>query len=103
MSLDRKKTFRLFVETAASDGPDDRWYRSLKAALRGFATLEDKWKPDAWIIEYREQPHFGGIPVVRNVVHVRYGERVDEHEDEDEDGGGCGYRDGRGERDGGGD
>ena len=78
MSLDRKKTFRLFVETHVGDGPEDRWYRSLKAALRGFDALDDDWKPGAWIIEYREQPHFGGIPVVRNVVHMRYGERVEE-------------------------
>jgi hypothetical protein len=82
MNLDRKKTFRLFVETGATDGPEDRWYRTLRAALRGFEGLDDDWKPDAWIIEYHEQPSFGGIQVVRNIVHMRYGERVEELEDE---------------------
>jgi hypothetical protein len=76
-----KETFRLFLADA-EDAPPDRWFGSLKAALRAADRLDDRWKNLAWIIEYQDQPSFGGIPVVRDVVHMRYGVRVHQPEDE---------------------
>ncbi len=71
--LGRDKRFRLFVVDVA-DAPPDAWFGSLKAALRAHDTLDERWRSHAWIIEYGEQPRFGGIPVVRDVVHMRDGE-----------------------------
>ncbi|MGE5229245.1 MAG: hypothetical protein ACM3MJ_05950 [Deltaproteobacteria bacterium] len=71
--LQRDKRFRLFIADAA-DAPPDRWFGSLKAALRAFDQSDARWKHLAWIIEYQEEPRFGGIPVARDVVHMRYGE-----------------------------
>ena len=71
--LQRDKRFRLFIADA-DDAPPDRWFGSLKAALRAFDQLDERWKRHAWIIEYQEEPRFGGIPVARDVVHVRHGE-----------------------------
>jgi hypothetical protein len=71
--LQRDKRFRLFIADA-DDAPPDRWFGSLKAALRAFDQLDERWKRHAWIIEYQEEPRFGGIPVTRDVVHVRHGE-----------------------------
>jgi hypothetical protein len=81
--LSRKKPFRLFiVETEdappAADAPPDQWFSSLSTALRGADRLDALWKAQAWIIEYADQPSFGGIPVVRDVVHMRNGVRVDD-------------------------
>ncbi len=75
-ALRRGKPFRLFVSSDAPDKPPDRWFRSLKAALRAFNALRDEWRGSAWIIEYRDQPTIGGIPLVRNVVYVEHGRRV---------------------------
>jgi hypothetical protein len=72
----RKKPFRLFIADA-QDGPPDRWFGSLAAALRAADRLDQPWKSRAWIIEYADQPSFGGIPVVRDVVHMRDGARVE--------------------------
>lgn len=75
----RKADIRLFVDTPDSLGaPADRWFRSLPDALRAFDAMEARWKPSAWIIEYHDQPTYGGISLVRNVVHVREGRPVDE-------------------------
>ena len=60
--LQRDKRFRLFIADA-DDAPLDRWFGSLKAALRAFDQLDERWKRHAWIIEYQEEPRFGGIPV----------------------------------------
>lgn len=73
--LGREKRFRLFVADVA-DAPPDVWFGSLKAALRAYDRLDGCWKGHAWIIEYGEQPRFGGIPVVRDIVHLRNGERT---------------------------
>jgi hypothetical protein len=70
-----KKTFRLFMADA-EDAPPDVWFSSLHAALRAADRLDERWKGLAWIIEYEDQASFGGIPVVRDVVHMRYGVRV---------------------------
>jgi len=75
--LQRTKRFRLFVADA-EDAPPDRWYGSLKAALRAFDHLDERWKGLAWIIEYHDEPRFGGIPVTRDIVHLRHGERTDD-------------------------
>jgi hypothetical protein len=64
----------LFVDVTATGAPADRWFRSLPAAFRGFRRLDDRWKPSAWIIEYHQLPVIGGIPTVRNVVHLQHGE-----------------------------
>jgi len=82
LSLRRGKPFRLFVDSSFDDHPLDRWFRSLPGALRGFRALDDQWKPRAWIIEYHDQEIVGGIPTVRNVVHMRNGRRVDERRDD---------------------
>jgi hypothetical protein len=80
----KKKPFRLFIveaedaPPAAADAPPDRWFGSLAAALRAADRLDEPWKSQAWIIEYADQPSFGGIPVVRDVVHMRNGVRVDD-------------------------
>ena len=71
----RRKPFRLFV-AGAENAPPDRWFASLEAALQAAEALDERWRSLAWIIEYQEQPSFGGIPVVRDVVHLRDGERV---------------------------
>jgi hypothetical protein len=78
--LREKKTFRLFMADAADadDAPPDEWFGSLRAALRAADRLDERWKSQAWIIEYQDQPSFGGIPVVRDVVHMRYGARVEQ-------------------------
>jgi hypothetical protein len=73
----RQRNLRLFVDSGSSDEPDDRWFASLTAALSGFRRLDDRWKPYAWIIEYHEQHVIGGIPTVRNVVHLRRGKRIE--------------------------
>jgi hypothetical protein len=78
--LPRKKAdkrFRLFIADA-EDAPPDHWYSSLKAALRAFDDLEERWKRLAWIIEYQEEPSLGGIPLARDVVHLRYGVRTED-------------------------
>jgi len=49
--------------------------------LRDFERLDDRWKPHAWIIEYQEEPTFGGIPLARNVVHLRDGRPADDSDD----------------------
>ena len=77
--LQKEKRFRLFI-VDGEDAPPDRWFGSLEAALRAAARLDEPWKSRAWIIEYGGQPSFGGIPVVRDVVHMRDGERVDDPE-----------------------
>jgi hypothetical protein len=74
-SRQKKKPFRLFVADVPG-APPDRWFGSLDAALRAAAELDEPWKDRAWIIEYVDQPSFGGIPVVRDVVHMRDGERT---------------------------
>jgi hypothetical protein len=74
--------FRLFIADAA-DAPADRWFGSLKAALRAFDRLDERWKPLAWIIEQHNEPTFGGIPVTRDVVHLRYGVRTEESNAQD--------------------
>ena len=71
----REGGFRLFV-AGVEGGPPDRWFRSLDAALRAAAGLDEPWRSHAWVIEYADQPSFGGIPVVRDVVHLRDGVRV---------------------------
>ncbi len=73
----RDKRFRLFVACGDETAPPDRWFGSRRAALRAFDGLRDEWKPSAWVIEYREHhgATVGGIPIVRNVVHIRHGER----------------------------
>jgi len=81
--LQRRRPFRLFIADAggAPPGPDvppDRWFGSLDAALRAAARLDERWRSRAWIIEYADQPSFGGIPVVRDVVHMREGVPVAE-------------------------
>jgi hypothetical protein len=73
-ALRGRRNFRLFVDSGSASEPSDRWFRSLRAALRAFDALDDEWKPFAWIIEYQGQPVVGGIPVVRNVVHIRRGQ-----------------------------
>jgi hypothetical protein len=71
----RDPTIRLFVDAAGRDDePPDRWFRALRDALRAFDALEERWKPFAWIIEYRDQDFVGGIPTVRNIVHLSYGQ-----------------------------
>jgi len=79
--LQRDKPFRLFV-ASAEDAPPDRWFGSLKAALRAAGQLDERSRSLAWIIEYRGGPRLGGIPVVRDVVHMSNGVRVDETEAE---------------------
>lgn len=76
-SLRREKRFRLFVADAEG-APPDAWFASLKAALRAFHGLDARWQSHAWIIEYGDGPRFGGIPVVRDVVHLRNGEPAGE-------------------------
>ncbi len=75
----KDKRFRLFI-VEAEDALPDRWFGSLSAALDAAARLDEPWRSRAWIIEYGGQPSFGGIPVVRDVVHLRDGERVDDAE-----------------------
>ena len=77
--LGKRKSFRLFV-TDAEDAPPDRWFASLTEALRAAERLDEPWKSRAWIIEYQDQPSFGGIPVVRDVVHMRDGVRAEDAE-----------------------
>jgi hypothetical protein len=73
-----KGDFRLFiVADDAEEAPDDRWFRSLPDALRAFDGLQERWRSRAWIIEYHDQPTFGGISVVRNAVHMRDGQRTE--------------------------
>ena len=79
-----EKPFRLFV-AGAEDAPPDEWFGSLRAALRAADRLDERWRSLAWIIEYQGQPSFGGIPVVRDVVHMRDGVRV-EHPDAESQG-----------------
>jgi hypothetical protein len=74
-----KQTFRLFFADA-DDAPPERWFGSLRDALRAAERLDERWRAFAWIIEYQDQPSFGGIPVVRDVVHMRYGARVEQPE-----------------------
>lgn len=80
--LHGRRDFRLFVDSGSDDGPEDRWFGSLSAALRAFRALDDRWKPHAWIIEYHDQPVIGGIQVVRNVVHIQRGKRVEKASEE---------------------
>jgi hypothetical protein len=75
--LKGEERFRLFIADA-EDAPPDRRYSSLKAALRAFDGLDERWKRLAWIIEYQEEPSLGGIPLARDVVHVRYGVRTED-------------------------
>jgi hypothetical protein len=74
-----ERPFRLFVADA-EDAPPDRWFGSLGTALRAAARLDERWRAHAWIIEYGGQPSFGGIPVVRDVVHMRDGVPVTDAE-----------------------
>ena len=81
--LQKKRPFRLFIgelgdAPPAEDAPPDQWFGSLSAALRAASRLDECWRDRAWIIEYQDQPSFGGIPVVRDVVHMRDGERTEE-------------------------
>jgi len=78
----RRKPFRLFIGDAgdappAADTPPDAWFATLAAALRAAGRLDERWRSRAWIIEYADQPSFGGIPVVRDVVHLRDGVLVE--------------------------
>jgi hypothetical protein len=73
--LQKRRPFRLFV-TDVEGAPEDRWFGSLDAALRAASSLDEPWRSHAWVIEYADQPTFGGIPVVRDVVHLRDGVRV---------------------------
>jgi len=73
----RRRPFRLFV-TGSEGDPPDQWFGSLNAALRAADRLDEHWKSTAWIIEYHGDPTFGGIPVVRDVVHMRDGVRVED-------------------------
>jgi hypothetical protein len=73
--LGKSRPFRLFVVNG-DDAPPDRWFGSLAGALRAADRLDEPWRRRAWIIEYEDQPSFGGIPVVRDVVHMRDGERT---------------------------
>jgi hypothetical protein len=82
LPVNRRKSFRLFVESGSDSEPADRWFGSLRAALRAFRALDDRWKPFAWIIEYHDQPVIGGIQVVRNVVHMKHGRHVQETSEE---------------------
>jgi hypothetical protein len=75
--LRREKNFRLFVDSGSGNEPQDRWFGALPAALRAFDALDDRWKPYAWIIEYHDQHVIGGIPTVRNIVHMKHGRRVE--------------------------
>jgi hypothetical protein len=72
------RNFRLFVDSGRADEPADRWFQSLDAALRAFRALDAEWRRFAWIIEYQDQETIGGIPLVRNVVHVRGGQQTHE-------------------------
>jgi hypothetical protein len=74
----RTRNFRLFVDSGRTDEPADSWFQSLDAALQAFRTLDAEWKRFAWIIEYHDQETIGGIPVVRNVVHVKDGRQTHE-------------------------
>ena len=76
----RARPFRLFVTSDAPGAPPDRWFRSLDAALQALDALDADWKPAAWVIEYRENhgATVGGIPLVRNVVHIQHGQAADE-------------------------
>ena len=76
--LHRQRNFRLFVDSGSEGEPGDRWFSSRRAALHAFGALDDRWKPYAWIIEYHDQHVIGGIPTVRNVVHMKRGEQVRE-------------------------
>ncbi len=81
--LGGKGNVRLFIVDADPDvTPSDRWFRSLRDALRAFNALDEQWKSRAWIIEYHDQPAYGGISVVRNIVHMRDGRRTDEQDQE---------------------
>jgi hypothetical protein len=75
-ALGRRRNVRLFVDSGSPEEPPDRWFASPDAALRAFDALADEWKPYAWIIEYRDQATVGGIPLVRNVVHMERGRRT---------------------------
>jgi hypothetical protein len=81
----REGRFRLFV-AAAEGAPPDRWFGSLKAALRAADQVDQRWRSLTWIIEYRDGPRLGGIPVVRDVVHMRDGVRVDDPVEESSEG-----------------
>ena len=70
------KRFRLFIADA-EDAPPDHRYSSLKAALRALDDQDERWQRLAWIIEYQEEPSLGGIPLARDIVHVRYGVRTE--------------------------
>jgi hypothetical protein len=72
----RERNFRLFVDSASERELADRWFASLEASLRAFERLDGHWKPHAWIIEYHDQQVVGGIPTVRNVVHMKQGKRT---------------------------
>ena len=73
--LTKSRPFRLFVADG-EDAPPDRWFHSLAGALRAADRLDEPWRRRAWIIEYADQPSFGGIPVIRDVVHMRDGVRT---------------------------
>jgi hypothetical protein len=75
--LKRKEAFRLFV-AGVEDAPPDRWFGSLDAALRVAARVDEPFRSHTWIIEYQDQAQFGGIPVIRDVVHMRDGVRVED-------------------------
>jgi hypothetical protein len=77
--LGSTKRFRLFIGDV-EDAPPDRWFGSLAGARRAADRLEERWRTHAWIIEYGGQPSFGGIPVVRDVVHMRDGVPMDPSE-----------------------
>jgi hypothetical protein len=74
----RPQNFRLFISSHSENEPPDRWFGSLKAALRAFNRLEEDLKPYAWIIEYHDAPMVGGIQVSRNVIHIKHGQRISE-------------------------
>jgi hypothetical protein len=77
--LRAQRRFRLFIADA-EDAPPDRWYGSLKAALRAFSELDERWRSLAWIIEYQDEPRYGGIPLARDIVHMRDGVRTEDPE-----------------------
>jgi hypothetical protein len=79
--MPRTRNFRLFVDSSSENAPSDCWFVSLDATLQAFSALAEEWWPFAWIIEYRDQQVIGGIPTVRNVVHLKCGQQINDAPD----------------------